>query len=78
MCEESITSADTLLLALTSSDSSCRVRRWGDGRECEEDGEGGWRGLGSRGRMTGRQSETIDGESQKDLSLLDCPAGIRR
>lgn len=46
MCEESITSADTLLLALTSLDSSCRGRRWGDGREFEEDGEGGWRGLG--------------------------------
>lgn len=44
LCEESITSADTLLLALTSLDSRRRVRWWGDGREFEEDGEGGWRG----------------------------------
>lgn len=44
MCEESITSADTLLLALPSSDSSCTGRRWGNGREFEEDGEGGLEG----------------------------------
>lgn len=44
MCEESITSADTLLRALTSSDSSCTGRRWGNGREFEEDDEGGRRG----------------------------------
>lgn len=33
---------------------------------------------GSRRWMTGRQTETVDGASQKALSLLDCPAGIRR
>lgn len=48
LCEESITSADTLLLALTSSDSRWRVRWWEDGREFEEDGEGGWRESGGR------------------------------
>lgn len=58
LCEESITSADTLLLALTSSDSSCRVRRWRDGREFEEDGEGGWRGSGG-GWQGGRRHHRL-------------------
>lgn len=71
LCEESITSADTLLLALTSSDSRWRLRCWGDGREFEEDGEGGCRGSAGQEVNAGRQTETIDRESGLQLVFKD-------
>lgn len=84
LCEESITSADTLLLALTSLDSRWRVRCWGMAGNLKRMGRG-WRGQGRRW-MTRKQKETIDWEAsqlvfkdtERALSLLDCPVGIRR